>query len=74
MTFSPCQPPVGTGTLQAYGFTTIDITQSTTDTVVLRYRSGKSCTACGDGVVTTVRYRWDGANARSTAAVWVNAR
>lgn len=55
---------LGTGTLQAYGFTTIDTAQSTTDTVVLRYRSGQSCTACGDGVVTTVRYRWDGSAVR----------
>lgn len=33
---------LGAGTLQAYGFTTIDTAQSTTDTVMLRYRSGQA--------------------------------
>jgi hypothetical protein len=52
---------LGTGTLRAYGFTSLNAAASTKDTVVLSYRSGQSCTACGDGVVTTVRYHWDGA-------------
>jgi hypothetical protein len=52
---------LGTGTLKAYGFTTLDSVASTEDTVILDYRSGQSCTACGDGIVTTVRYHWDGA-------------
>lgn len=30
------------------------------DTVALRYRSGQSCTACSNGLLTTVRYQWDG--------------
>lgn len=51
---------LGTGTSKAYGFTTLDTADSANDTVVLRYRSGQSCTACGDGIVTTVRYHWDG--------------
>src|SRR6185369_2311566 len=51
---------VGPATAKAYGFTDLDAAASTDDTVVLTYRSGQSCTACGDGVVTTVRYRWDG--------------
>jgi len=52
---------LGTGTLQAYGLTSVNSSASTNDTVVLDYRSGQSCTACDDGVVTSVRYRWDGA-------------
>jgi hypothetical protein len=51
---------LGTGTWNAYGFTSLDKAASTGDTVVLRYRSGQSCTACDDGIVTTVRYHWDG--------------
>jgi hypothetical protein len=51
---------LGTGTWRAYGFTSLNKAASTGDTVVLRYRSGQSCTACDDGLVTTVRYHWDG--------------
>ncbi|MGV9800465.1 LppP/LprE family lipoprotein [Mycobacterium sp. NPDC003449] len=51
---------LGTGTSKAYGFTSLDADASTGDTVVLRYRSGQSCTACGDGTVSTVRYHWNG--------------
>ena len=51
---------LGTGTLRAYGLTSLDTDTSTKDTVVLKYRSGQSCTACDDGIVTTVRYHWDG--------------
>ncbi len=51
---------LGTGTLRAYGLTSLDTGSSTKDTVVLKYRSGQSCTACDDGIVTTVRYHWDG--------------
>jgi LppP/LprE lipoprotein len=51
---------LGTATAKAYGFTSLDTGASSNDTVVLAYRSGQSCTACDDGTVTTVRYRWDG--------------
>ncbi|MCV7382222.1 LppP/LprE family lipoprotein [Mycolicibacter longobardus] len=51
---------LGTGTSKAYPFTSLDAGASTPDTIVLRYRSGQSCTACNDGTVTTVRYHWDG--------------
>ena len=51
---------LGTGTWKAYGFTSLDESASSRDTVVLRYRWGQSCTACGDGFLTTVRYHWDG--------------
>ena len=51
---------VGTGTPKAYAFTNLVARASTHDTVVLSYGSGQSCTACDDGNVTTVRYRWDG--------------
>lgn len=51
---------LGTGTWKAYGSTSLDTAASTNDTVVLRYRSGQSCTACDDGIVTSVRYHWDG--------------
>jgi hypothetical protein len=51
---------LGTGTSRAYGFTSLDWDATTKDTVVLSYRTGKSCTACDDGTVTRVRYHWDG--------------
>jgi hypothetical protein len=51
---------LGTGTLRAYSFTSVDTAASTKDTVVLAYRSGQSCSACGDGILTRVRYHWDG--------------
>jgi hypothetical protein len=51
---------LGTGTLNAHGFTSLDSSASTKDTVVLTYRTGRSCTACNDGTVTNVRYHWDG--------------
>lgn len=51
---------LGTGTSRAYGLTSWNEGATTDDTVVLDYRSGQSCTACDDGVLTTVRYRWDG--------------
>ena len=49
----------GTGTLQAYGLTTIDVAASTADTVVVRYRYVKpgESTAAASGLAT-VRYRW----------------
>jgi hypothetical protein len=53
---------LGTGTLKAYAFTSISTDASTNDTVVLRYRTGQSCTACSDGVTTSVRYHWDGSS------------
>ncbi|MFE4502262.1 LppP/LprE family lipoprotein [Rhodococcus sp. NPDC056743] len=51
---------LGTGTLDARGFTSIDYPASTEDMVVLTYRTGQSCTACDDGVTTSVRFQWDG--------------
>ena len=51
---------VGPATPTAYGSTGLDATASTDDTVVLTYRTGQSCTACGDGTLTAVRYRWSG--------------
>jgi LppP/LprE lipoprotein len=53
---------LGTGTLKAYGFTSLDRSATTPDTVTLSYRTEQSCTACGDGIVTKVRYHWDGAS------------
>lgn len=51
---------LGTGTSAAYGFTDLDTESSTEDTVVLTYKTGQTCNACNDGVVTPVRYQWDG--------------
>ena len=51
---------LGTGTLKAYGFTSLNSAASTNDTVVLSYRTGQSCTACNDGTVINVRFHWDG--------------
>ncbi len=51
---------LGTGTAEAYGFTELDLAASTDDTVVLNYATGQSCNACDDGVVTSVRFQWDG--------------
>lgn len=51
---------LGTGTAQAYGFTGLDTAASTPDTVVLTYKTGQTCNACDDGVVTPVRFQWDG--------------
>ena len=54
---------LASATAKAYGFTRLNTgAWSKNDTVVLAYRSGQSCTACDDGTVTTVRYRWDGAH------------
>lgn len=55
---------LGTGTSQAYGLTSVNAAATTGDTVVLDYRSGQSCTACDDGIVTSVRYHWDGAGVK----------
>lgn len=51
---------LGTGTSHAYPFTNLLVGASTEDTVVLSYRWGQTCNACGDGKSTTVRYHWDG--------------
>ncbi len=50
---------VGTGTYRAYGFTTIDVAQSTDDTVLVSYKYVKpgESNASGSGLVA-VRYRW----------------
>ncbi len=51
---------LGTGTTKAYGFTSLNTAKTTSDTVVLDYQTGKSCTGCSDGITTAVRYHWDG--------------
>jgi hypothetical protein len=51
---------LGTGTIDDYSFMTLNAAASTKDTVVVDYRVGKSCTACGDGTTVSVRYRWNG--------------
>jgi len=51
---------LGTGTTKAYGFTSLNTAKTTSDTVVLDYQTGKSCTGCSDGITTSVRYHWDG--------------
>ena len=52
---------LGTGTLYAYPFTSIDHAASTDDTVVLRYKDyeAAACTAC-PAPVTSVRFQWQG--------------
>lgn len=52
---------LGTGTLHAYPFTSIDHAASTDDTVVLRYKDYKAaaCTAC-PAPITSVRFQWQG--------------
>ena len=52
---------LGTATLYAYPFTSIDHSASTDDTVVLRYKDYKAaaCTAC-PAPITSVRYQWQG--------------
>jgi len=50
---------LGTGTTKAYGFTSLNTAKTTSDTVVLDYQTGKSCTGCSDGITTSVCYHWD---------------
>jgi len=52
---------LGTGTLYAYPFTSIDHAASIGDTVVLRYKDYKAaaCTAC-PAPITSVRFQWQG--------------
>lgn len=51
---------VGTGTSQAYAFTSLNAAQTTDDTLALNYKDGRNvCTAC-PGPITTVRYQWQG--------------
>ncbi len=51
---------VGTGTSNAYAFTSLNAAQTTDDTVALNYKDGRNvCTAC-PGPITTVRYQWQG--------------
>jgi hypothetical protein len=51
---------VGTGTSTAYGFTSLNVGQTTDDTVALNYKDGRNvCTAC-PGPINTVRYQWQG--------------
>jgi hypothetical protein len=52
---------LGTATLYAYPFTSIDRSSSTDDTVVLRYKDyqAAACTAC-PAPITSVRYQWQG--------------
>lgn len=51
---------LGTATSTAHPFTGL-LPGASNDTVVLTYGSTQSCTTCpGGGIVTTVRYWWDG--------------
>lgn len=63
---------LGTGTLEAYGFTSLDAAASTGDTVVLQYRSGQSCNACDDGCPAGA-LPLDGSNVQcsTAAASWL---
>ena len=49
---------LGTGTLKAYGFTSLNKERSTGDTVVLDYSTPGECNACPPAAVTSVRYQW----------------
>lgn len=49
---------LGTATLKAYGFTSLNTAQTTDDTVVLDYKLPGACTACPPAGVATVRYQW----------------
>jgi hypothetical protein len=51
---------LGTATAKPYGFTTLNRTRSSDDTVVLDYATPGACTACAPAAVTSVRYQWDG--------------
>jgi LppP/LprE lipoprotein len=51
---------LGTGTVDDYSFMTLNSAASSKDMVVVDYRVGKSCTACGDGTTVSVRYKWNG--------------
>lgn len=49
---------LGTATLKAYPFTTLNTPQTTADTVVLDYKQPGACTACPPAGITTVHYQW----------------
>lgn len=49
---------LGTATLKAYPFTTLNAAQTTGDTVVLDYKQPGACTACPPAGITSVRYQW----------------
>jgi hypothetical protein len=51
---------LGTGTSNAYGFTSLNAARSTNDTVVLNYKTPGACNACPPAAVTSVRYQWQG--------------
>jgi LppP/LprE lipoprotein len=51
---------VGPATSTDFNMTTLDKAASTNNTVVLKYETGQTCNACGDGTFTAVRYRWNG--------------
>ncbi|OBB55512.1 hypothetical protein A6B34_08260 [Mycolicibacterium monacense] len=49
---------LGTGTSKAYGFTSLNRSRTTSDTVVLNYKTPGACNACPPAAVTSVRYQW----------------
>jgi hypothetical protein len=51
---------LGTGTSQAYGFTSLNYAASTDDTVVLNYKVPGECNACPPAAIHSVRYHWQG--------------
>ena len=51
---------LGTATLKAYGFTSLNVARSTDSTVVLDYKTPGECNACAPAAVTSVRYQWQG--------------
>lgn len=49
-----------TATPKAYGFTTLNEDRTTSDTVVLDYKTPGACNACAPAAITSVRYLWTG--------------
>jgi LppP/LprE lipoprotein len=51
---------LGTATAKAYGFTMLNASRTTDDTVVLDYSEPGVCDACAPAAVSSVRYQWQG--------------
>lgn len=51
---------LGTGTVKDYSYMSLNKAASTSDTVVVNYKVGKTCSGCNDGITKPVRYHWDG--------------
>ena len=51
---------LGTASSKAYGFTSLNSSATTDDTVVLNYKTPGVCNACAPAAVTSVRYQWQG--------------